>query len=399
MKLTYSKEKTVQSCFKELYDNAVKTANFLIFGKHIRIFYSEKAYLLPDFELVLHKGTTERILAVIEVKSPKEFPYEGNLAERYHEEQLRLKLNSTALKNLQPPTRQEPLKEKELINCNHDTKVSRAICQLWGYMTVNNLRYGILSTFNETFFLKREFCDDQGVSTLQISSGVRIGNPHIPIVGALCYFTSLVLESHLYTSPYSTPSLPRKKPVPLNKYEVANVDLLDFRFSTPTDFKAHHVLAGQYDHKKPALFKLLDTTKSGLRSMFFTELEAYKRLDELQGGLIPTLEQSFLISTFLLAFEIEDCGNPITSTQLHKVYDKVVRALKLIHAKGVVHGDIALRNILINSSEHRIVFIDFGFAKFFGSSEHESEGLEFVSSHKVWKELCNNELLHLEQLL
>jgi hypothetical protein len=400
MKLTYYLEKKVEGHFKEFYHDVVERANFLIFGQDLTMSQAEKACLHPGLEVMLHKGSTELLLAVIEVKTPKAFPYEGNLAEHFKDEQLRLKPNPATLRSLRSSSRREQaLDEKVLINQNKDTKVSRAICQLWGYMTVNHLKYGILTTFNETFFLKREFREDQGTSKLEISPGVRIGDSQTPIVGALCYFTSLLLESHLYTSPYSTPTMPRKNPVQLNKYEVANVNLYDFHFSAPTDFKAHHVLSGQYLQNKPSLLKLLDTTKSGLSSMFWTELEAYQRLDELQGNVVPILEQSYLMSSFLFAFALEDCGNPITQPQLHRMYDQVVRALKSIHKKGVVHGDIALRNILINSSESRVVLVDFGLAKFFLSHEQEKEGLECVTSDIEWKNLCHDELLKLEELL
>jgi serine/threonine protein kinase len=165
------------------------------------------------------------------------------------------------------------------------------------------------------------------------------------------------------------------------------------------DFKSHHVLSGQYLQNKPSLFKLLDTTKDGSSSMFWTELEAYQRLDELQGNILPILEQSYLISSFLFAFALEDCGNPITRPQLHRMYDQVVRALKSIHEKGVVHGDIALRNILINSFESRVVLVDFGLAKFFASHEQEKEGLEYISSDIEWNNLCEDELLKLKELL
>jgi hypothetical protein len=400
MRMKYDSEREVESCFLLFYHDVVERANLLSSGQKVKMSPPNNTRLHPDLGLLLQKGSTELLLAVIEVKTPKAFPYEGNLAERFKDEQLRLKPNPATLKSLRSSSRREQaLEEKVLLNQNKDTKVSRAICQLWGYMTVNHLKYGILTTFNETFFFKREFREDLGTSKLEISPGVRIGDSQTPIVGALCYFTSLLLESHLYTSPYSIPTMPRKDPVQLSKYEVANVNLYDFHFSAPTDFKAHHVISGQYLQNKSSLFKLLDTTNDGSSSMFWTELEAYQRLDELQGNVVPVLEQSYLMSSFLFAFALEDCGNPITQPQLHRVYDQVVRALKSIHEKGVVHGDIALRNILINSSESRVVLVDFGLAKFFVSHEQEKEGLECVTSDIEWKNLCEDELLKLEQLL
>jgi serine/threonine protein kinase len=53
--------------------------------------------------------------------------------------------------------------------------------------------------------------------------------------------------------------------------------------------------------------------------------------------LFQPLNKSYFISN-LIAFAKEDCGNPISQSQL----DQVAQALESIHAKGVVHGDIAL---------------------------------------------------------
>jgi tRNA A-37 threonylcarbamoyl transferase component Bud32 len=400
MNLIYSHESRVQSSFEKFYETVVKRANLLIFGQKIEMLSPQETSLHPNFEIFLSKGSTQIALAVIEVKSPKAFPIEGNLVERFHEEQLSLKPNPSIFRALRPTDRQKKaLEDKVFINQSQDTKVSQAICQLWGYMTVNHLRYGVLTTYNETFFLKRGFREDNGLSKLEISQSVRIGDQQTPIVGALCYFTSLLLESHLYSSPYSTPTLPRKNPSLTSKYDIENVNLADFHFSIPTDFKAQHVLKGQYRQNKPTLLKIMDSTKNGAELMFLTELRAYEKLDELQGNGIPILEQSYLMSSFLYVFALEDCGNPITPSQLPEVYQNVVGALKKIHSKGVLHGDIALRNILINSSGNEIVFIDFGLAKFYGSQEEENAGLSFVSSESEWEELCVNELLQLKKLL
>jgi hypothetical protein len=395
---TYASENEVEYCFKEFYDTVVERANLLIFDQDVKMQSPYNICLHPDLALLALKESALLNLAVIEVKTPKELPFGGNLAEHFKDEQLRLQPNPATFMSLPSSSRREQaLDEKVLMSHNKDTKVSAAICRLWGYMALNHLKYGILTTFNETFFLKREFCEGQ--SKLEISPGVRIGDSQTPIVAALCYFTSLLLESHLYTLPHSVPTPPLEDPVQLSKYEVANVNLYDFHFSAPANINALHILSGQYLQNKPSLFKLMDTKEEKSSSMFWTELEAYQRLDELQGDIIPTLEQSYLISCLFFSFALEDCGIPMKRLQLHKVYDQVVQALKSIHAKGVIHGDIALRNILINSSESRVVLVDFGLAKFHASHEEEKEGLQYVSSDEVWKKLCEDELLELEKLL
>jgi serine/threonine protein kinase len=72
------------------------------------------------------------------------------------------------------------------------------------------------------------------------------------------------------------------------------------------------------------------------------------------------------------------CGNLISPMQLREVYPNVVEALKKIHSKGVLHGDSALNNNLINSAGSKITLIDFGLANFYGSQQEGSAGLSYV---------------------
>jgi hypothetical protein len=387
---SYSSEKDIEAVLTKFFDIMVQNSIRLIFGKDVRLKPVGEARLDPDLGLVLFKESAEFIIALVEVKTPRAFPLGPDLVECFRAEQMKLKPRPESL----------PTKDRILINRSDETKASRAVTQLWGYLSVNNLKYGILTTFNDTFFFKREFSEDQNISRLEISRSVSIGDPSVPIVGALCYFFSLLLESHLYAPPYSTQILPRKSPVKLNKYEVAQVDISHFRFGIATDFqKGTNVILGDYAPGNSALFKFLDSTKKGSTTMFFTELEAYKRLDELQGTIVPNLKQSYLMSGFLFCFALQDCGQEISQSQFKEFYDQIVSALKAVHQKGVLHGDIALRNILIDSSGTKITIIDFGVASFYGPEPDGEHELRFISEDLEWNERCESELLQLSNIL
>jgi hypothetical protein len=386
MDMTFNIVNEVQSLFNEFYLHLVERANFLIFGHIVKLSPCKQACLHPDLEIMLYKGHERLTLAVAQVESPKTLPCDEDLVTLFKEEQMRLEPNPTTFEFL----RQD---DKVIKTQSKETRVSRAITQLWGYMTVNHLKYGLLTTFNNTFFFKR-----LSIGKLEISRGIAVDDSKVPLVGALCYFTSLLLDSHLFTAQDFTPTLTRRHPVLTSKYDVANVTIADFHFALPADFKAGHVVLGQYAEHKPTLLKILDSTQIGRTAMFHTELTAYQRLEELQGICVPTFEQAYLMSNFLFCLALEDCGKPITATQLHTHYDLVVQALKMVHGKGVAHGDIALRNILLDATETQVVLIDFGLARLYDNGAQPS-GIPLVSSKVEWEQICSNDLLRLEELL
>ena len=49
-----------------------------------------------------------------------------------------------------------------------------------------------------------------------------------------------------------------------------------------------------------------------------------------------------------------------------------IRALENMHAKGLVHGDVKLDNIMLDTGTGQVKLIDFGFTKPGGRSEQKS---------------------------
>ena len=105
-----------------------------------------------------------------------------------------------------------------------------------------------------------------------------------------------------------------------------------------------------------------------LEELMETEVTAYDKLKTLQGSIVPEFifrgsDFNFLWVTVTTyageAFDLLLDKNEEVSTNMIK---DAVKGLKLIHRKGVLHGDIALRNIVF--LDGHVKWIDFEFAKF-----------------------------------
>jgi hypothetical protein len=120
--------------------------------------FSNEALLKADYAIYLKNKSEPRMSALkslIEVKTPWAFPSvpEGDLATAFCQHQGGSNLSELVDKS------------------NKSTKVIRAITQLWGYMTVNHFRYGVLTTYLDTYFVRLVEVDRQ--SCLEISPAVR----------------------------------------------------------------------------------------------------------------------------------------------------------------------------------------------------------------------------------
>jgi hypothetical protein len=151
--------------------------------------------LNPDYGISLSNLETPiyALKSLIEVKTPWAFPAvpDGDLAASFCQLQEGFQLKG--------------LVERSSVS----TKVIRVVTQLWGYMTVNHFRYGVLTTYLDTYFFFRRVEVD-GQSCLEISSAVRNKGGDTNIMGARAYFILLLNQDPIYSSPYSTPEMKRR---------------------------------------------------------------------------------------------------------------------------------------------------------------------------------------------
>lgn len=247
-----------------------------------------------------------------------------------------------------------------------DTKYSRAIAQLWGYMSVNCFKYGVLSTFNETYFFQRvEHCKDS-LSELKISPAIicpvdPTGNTNLSVMAAWSYFTHLLMEGYLYTSPYTTPNV-KYSLVTRDPFEPQNIQMHQLKFKNIGDPLAIKSTV-KLDDNLNAYIKFFDPSKDNedneAAEKFYSEIEAYKSMSGLMGKKIPVLYGSFIVSGLFYALLLELCGEEIQSQEeLVKYSNQIKQAYEAIHKCGVIHGDVDERHLFALNGSIRVIDFD-----------------------------------------
>ncbi len=278
-----------------------------------------------------------------------------------------------------PPT---PLKK---LRATERNKVYRAISQIWTYTTINHLRYGVLTTFNQTWFLRRDepTADDHGCSRLSVSPTYTVNRADsLPVLVPWLYMIHLLADdtAYRYSSPRTTPPLERRLPEPLDKagpYQMANVHLGDVYFMSRSPIRPGQT-AGIAEVKFAASqtvrqLKMWDSFHQPNARLFAdVETEAYRRVEvaRLPGTsfrITPRFFYRLLIAGFLHAVCMEKCqGRTLTDDDLRSetVRRAVLDAYAVLHKAGVIHGDVRPENLIFLKDDGRILIIDFEFAEF-----------------------------------
>jgi hypothetical protein len=316
--------------------------------------------LQPDLCLFNLVGDDEkRLVAVIEAKTPWSFNIpDGDLVSAFEREK-----KLAAKQSCDDPTS----------SSRNDTKVLRVVSQIWGYLSVNHLKYGVLTTFSHTYFFRRLDSSSSAKSEMQVTPAISLDRGLVPIFTAWNYFVSLLKTDFLYSSPFSSPTLSRKLVRPkANRYEHVSIDLAQLFFEKPFAFGASaNVTTGRVEFfqeellnmpSKSYIFKVFDGSKDlEARSLFEREIFAYERLESLQGHVVPRFLCPLVASGFVFILVLEKID-----VQRYDTWDisenQVKAAFNKIHSLGVIHNDVAKRNVLAQRNEFRI--IDFGRALF-----------------------------------
>ncbi|KAJ3349203.1 hypothetical protein HDU83_000679 [Entophlyctis luteolus] len=272
-------------------------------------------------------------------------------------------------------------------------KVTRAVEQVNGYMTLNGHRYGVLTTLNQTWFLRKTE-DEQKPNTphLQVSPAIQnvASSPSLTLMKA---WTALLLSIErnsdwLYLSPdcrigFAAPPV-KPKPIPEHqqKYQSVKMDgILDWQDIIGRS-QAGAVASGRFRDLDGVVFKTIDTLKKrdGL-AQFQKEVEIYQHLEEFQGSVIPKFIAFGHWFGFIQVIVLENVGRQISYKEFMERREEVEDVVKMIHSKDVEHGDLRLPNIMIDD-RNKIRLIDFGMSSivsdgeiqdYFEVYEHEKE--------------------------
>ncbi|GET52920.1 kinase-like domain-containing protein [Rhizophagus irregularis DAOM 181602=DAOM 197198] len=282
----------------------------------------------------------------------------------------------------------EDMGEQTFPEFYNTSKGKDVIQQIYNYMGENELKYGILTTYDNHWFLCREH------TKLWISKTLSLESESPPVLKAYTYLTrqakenpnspklqvlvpaqgdnnSRTLRSNSKSS--SSSSLTNQaSSIFSNQQSSSNVPVNQQKFSF-ADFKFKGIL-GEGRSGKTLLcefcgdtiaLKSVDLSKapSYVLKEMQKEVEMYKDLADIQGKYIPKLVcygyygggMSFVIGLTIVGTMLSD--QKITEQQK----SRAIKGLEAIHKHGILHNDIREENILIND-KGALYLIDFGMA-------------------------------------
>ncbi|KAF9344229.1 hypothetical protein BGX34_005868 [Mortierella sp. NVP85] len=370
---TYCDENTLTST----YDRNVLTVlkrmreGSISFGSH------NATIVVGEPDRVIFRPTGELLLA-IELKTPSALRSD-DLVQLY-EQDLALLMNDFVL----------------------SSSSTRIIQQIHGYLCVNRLRYGVLSTYNQTWLLRRTRND------LEVSPVITFNNNDPSVLRSLSYILKLALEEASETPPGPVtphPNPPQStssgtstegedsdsdyrpahyfgkrnihQPVTLSTgftVSVGDVHLPEFKWQgvlgsgrTGTVFKAEwrgEVVAA----------KICDLNQHPeLKEEILTEVAVYETLNSLQGICIPQVRcTGFYSGLFVVALEFAGTPSEIDNLDQRDRL-RVVQIFSQLHSFGILHGDTRPENILVRGED--IFLIDFGNSKIADKTELNNEML------------------------
>ncbi|KAF9993674.1 hypothetical protein BGZ79_001634 [Entomortierella chlamydospora] len=274
--------------------------------------------------------------------------------------------------------------------------------QIFGYMYCNGFRYGILSTFNQTWFIVRREDDP---NSILVSPSISFNDTSPTMLSCYLWF---IREAESDEKPKLDPpeenavkkTLRSEKKIEARRRKrskgslakrlaaaVLPRSLSGGRRSSARSHSASSVdFVPAFKDMKPITFSNRARTFKALwrgevvfvkkcdiwnERPFIDELqneiEIYSVLRELQGIWIPEMKLEGIMNGFEIVLVTEYVGDNINNEHLNSSdCDKIRRALAAIHNIGILHGDIKPDNIVVKRDgvNSRFMIIDFGLSTF-----------------------------------
>ncbi|CAJ0651702.1 13338_t:CDS:2 [Entrophospora sp. SA101] len=330
--------------------------------------YTAFPKVVGESDFVCHKGSEWLLVIEIKTKWVLKISNGSTLHEKYN-------------KNIR-------LGYKGYVPGDGSNSIIHIIKQIYGYMAANHLQYGVLATYDQTWFLKQPY-DEENLGKLYISPPIGFNSEQPTIIKAYLYVQHLAEQSQYCPSPPSSPllSLPpssssdenessgnddtdyqpggkRKSSsagkkqssqtkkssstININKcYKYSELSLKEFKFCHAIGFGQSGTVHLVFYQGQQIALKISDLSKHPeLLSELQNEVHIYEKLQELQDNVQLTKQQK----------------------------QQAILALNEIHRHKVLHNDIRKENIMINDSEMImrpvIQLIGFGMATMIANS-HE----------------------------
>mmetsp|Transcript_33897 Transcript_33897/g.54917 ORF Transcript_33897/g.54917 Transcript_33897/m.54917 type:complete len:503 (+) Transcript_33897:167-1675(+) len=294
---------------------------------------------------------------------------------------------------------------------SNDDKLCKVVMQVYSQMSVNKLKYGVMSTYNKTWFFKRP--GPSGANIFEVYGPV-LATSEAPFTHFQALKFLLERDDYRHHSTFSSPSKGIKlrlrsaesfptsndstgnnrgngsvsassevsdsnrvhdSPSKLRRVEAAEDvspsnleldispdDLVDVSFLG--EGRCGSVVRTVIDGTLVAV-KVIDLMNvEGAWDELRNEVEAYKLLEGCQGDVVPSFYGSSLYGPLgFLVMEVI-IGDPLSdvvvgSCDKEDMYKKALHALQAVHEKGVLHGDIRLENFILRR-DGKVVLLDFG---------------------------------------
>ncbi|KAI3643329.1 hypothetical protein MP228_012884 [Amoeboaphelidium protococcarum] len=258
--------------------------------------------------------------------------------------------------------------------------------QLYGYMSVNNLRYGILTTYEKTWFVRRVSRSLDEPPKVEISKTVfRSQTEPFLLLGALAgfYYHGIKGDDVFYASPFRSPS----RTVSALQDSFTKTAGYDFPHLKSSELEfggvygggesASVLFVGERYLPSKIVCKIVDGGKErrgyDLDELPFNylkeEANILEKLKDLQGNGITKVVGTFCMMGFIYGILMEYHGVKLKTTDqgvlCHK--ESILQRLRDVrdkmHKLGVAHCDIRTSNICWDSDSSIVTLIDFSHAR------------------------------------
>ncbi|KAI3633423.1 hypothetical protein MIR68_008370 [Amoeboaphelidium protococcarum] len=282
--------------------------------------------------------------------------------------------------------------------------------QLYGYMSVNNLRFGILTTYEKTWFVRRVSGSLDEVPKVEISQTVyRSQTESFTLLGALAgfYYHGIKGDDVFYAPPFTSPS--RTVSVMLESFtKTAGYDFPHLK-SSELEFgrvfgggeSASVLFVGERYLPSKIVCKIVNGGKVrrgyDLDELPFNYLKdeaiILEKLEDLQGNGITKVVGTFCMMGFIYGILMEYHGVKLNITDqgvlCHK--ESILQRLRDVrdkmHTLGVAHCDIRRSNICWDSDTCIVTLVDFSHAR-----------LKADVTEDCWLELVREDARAIEEL-
>jgi hypothetical protein len=132
---------------------------------------------------------------------------------------------------------------------------------------------------------------------------------------------------------------------------------------------------------------ILKTMKEGWSTQFEREIEAYTKLEPIQGIYVPEFiervtvgEKPAFLLTYYEGWDVQDRGRPRIPTLQKSVQETISAFVRL----GLIHLDLDLQNLRYVREKKRVIIIDWELWSMFPADQDRDNYVEAETMNVVW---------------